>query len=345
MQTINMNNNGIKPVIENDNVIIDNLVLFVKNTILKYYKILTVLVLLNLVLGLLPSSEYSGSTSFYTNYEDTNAAPSTFNFLRTFGRSSNDLGFSVKDYVKSNKFLDDIIYENYSTENGTENLLNMMSEGYDRKFSINPISTILILNKNSKFNSSLSDDERKVTHVREVLREIIDYSEDEESGLHTLSVNGLENESLTIQINKKAFSSIVDYSNEVTNSKGKEKREFIDARLNDVKIDLDEAENNMLKFLENNKNLNSPSLILIKERLQRDVELQNQLFLSLSNELELAKINEKDSTSSVFLLDQTSISPYKTDRGVIESIIMLCILFGLFCFTFEILKNRDLLFK
>ena len=221
----------------------------------------------------------------------------------------------------------------------------MLSEGYDRKFSINPISTILILNKNSKFNSSLSDDEKKVTRVREVLREIINYSEDEESGLHTLSVNGLENESLTIQINKKAFSSIVDYSNEVTNSKGKEKREFIDARLNDVKIDLDEAENNMLKFLENNKNLNSPSLILIKERLQRDVELQNQLFLSLSTELELAKINEKDSTSSVFLLDQTSISPYKTDRGVIESIIILCVLFGLLCFTFEIVKNRDLLFK
>ncbi len=340
-----MNDNRIKPVIQNDTVILDNLILFVKNTILKYYKILTVLVFLNLVLSLLPNSEYKASTSFYTNYEETNSTPSAFNFLRTFGKTSNDLGFSVNDYVKSNKFLDDIIYENYSTENGPKNLLNLMSKGYDRKFSINPISTILIFNRNSKFNSSVSDDEKKLTYVREGLREIIAYSEDEETGLHILSIDGLENESLAIQINKKAFSSIVNYSNEVTNLKGKEKREFIDARLNDVKADLDEAEIKMLKFLENNKNLNSPSLILIKERLQRDLELQNQLFLSLSNELELAKINEKDSTSSVFLLDQTSISPYQTDRGIIESIIILCIMFGMFCFTFEIIKNRDLLFK
>ena len=39
----------------------------------------------------------------------------------------------------------------------------------------------------------------------------------------------------------------------------------------------------MLEFLNNNKNLSSPSLILKRDRMNRDLNLYNQLYISLSD--------------------------------------------------------------
>ena len=141
-----------------------------------------------------------------------------------------------------------------------------------------------------------------------------------------------------------AFESIIDYSNEVTNTKGKEKRGFIESRLSEVRIDLENAENKMLLFLEKNKNLDSPSLILQSDRLKRNIMLHNQLYLSLSDQLELAKIDEKDNTSPIFLLDNATLSSYKAGRSMFEGIVLLLIMLFIIFASFEIYKNKDELF-
>ena len=44
-------------------------------------------------------------------------------------------------------------------------------------------------------------------------------------------------------------------------------------------------------------------LQLQKSRIEKNINLYNQLELSLSDQLEIAKIDEKDSTSTIFILD------------------------------------------
>jgi hypothetical protein len=130
----------------------------------------------------------------------------------------------------------------------------------------------------------------------------------------------------------------------VTNIKGKEKRKFIEGRLLSVKKDLEGAENQMQIFLEKNKDLNSPALILKKDRIERSINLYAQLYLSLSDQLEIAKIDEKDFTSSVFLLDNSTLSSYKNGRSLLESIILILIIVFISATSLEVFNNRERLF-
>ena len=104
--------------------------------------------------------------------------------------------------------------------------------------------------------------------------------------------------------------------------------QFISERLEEIKNSLEKLKNEMLVFMENNKVLTSPNLKL-KDRIQRDITLFNQLYLSLSDQLELAKIDEKDDTSSIFILDMPQVSPYQTE----EDYLMLLQFFVYFCLS------------
>ena len=87
---------------------------------------------------------------------------------------------------------------------------------------------------------------------------------------------------LSKEVANAIFESILSYSNEVTNVKAGEKKDFIQSRLNDIKEDLENSENEMLVFIENNKNLNySPNLMLQRDRIQRNISLYSQLYISL----------------------------------------------------------------
>ena len=101
----------------------------------------------------------------------------------------------------------------------------------------------------------------------------------------------------------------------------------------------------MISFMEKNKNFSSsPSLLVEKDRIQRNINLYNSLYLSLSDQLELAKIDEKDNTSSVFLLDNPYENSYKTGAKFLQFSFSVFIL-SFFCFSFiYLIKARKDLF-
>ena len=74
----------------------------------------------------------------------------------------------------------------------------------------------------------------------------------------------------------------------------------------------------MIDLLQKNKDLSSPILLLEKERIERDITLFGQLYLSLSDKLESAKIDEKDTTSPIFVLDSPNISSKKQELSFIR---------------------------
>lgn len=335
-----------KPIIENDNINFDNIFFFAKYIIKNYSRVTFYLLVIFFLYKFLQTPTYSSSISFYTNYEKSNQIPSSLGFISSLAgvKKDNNLGFSVSDYINSEGFAKDILDKQYIIEGEKIKLSDYFGKSYDKMFSINPLSIISKINRNLMLADNLTDEDRKFLYAKESLIQSIKYTENSDTSLHkiTISVSGLP--LLSKQIAESAFNSIIDYSTRVTNIKGEEKRKFIESRLKAIKSDLENAEDEMQKFRENNKDLNSPALILKGDRIERNIILYSQLYLSLSDQLEIAKIDEKDSTSSVFLLDSATISSYKDGRSLLENIILMCISVFILVTGYEIYINRKKLF-
>ena len=334
-----------RPILENNSINFTNIYYFIKNIITKYFRTFLYILILYTIYFFIKTPNYSSQISFYTNYEQSGRLPSSLGFISSLGGiTNNDLGFSVSDYIRSDKLLKYVLENEYNIDGEKITLVDYWGGSYNKIFSINPIGMILKINRHFKLAKNLSVDEKKFLAAKERLLSSISYSENKNTFLNTITITVDTFPELSKEIAELTFESVIDYSNEVTNTKGKEKRGFIESRLSEVKIDLENAENKMLLFLEKNKNLDSPSLILQSDRLKRNIMLHNQLYLSLSDQLELAKIDEKDNTSPIFLLDNATLSSYKAGRSMFEGIVLLLIMLFIIFASFEIYKNKDELF-
>ena len=78
----------------------------------------------------------------------------------------------------------------------------------------------------------------------------------------------------------------------------REAKIFIDDRISEIKQELEIKEENQIQFQERNQNYNkSPNLTLQFSRMQRDINVLKQVFLTLKQQYELVRIEEaKDST-------------------------------------------------
>tara|TARA_Y100000590_G_scaffold141270_3_gene162077 strand:+ start:21312 stop:22322 length:1011 start_codon:yes stop_codon:yes gene_type:complete len=333
-----------KPILNNDSINIENVYFFVKRIVKKYFKIFISLSILFVIYFFIKTPGYSSQISFYTNYNQSNKIPSSLGFITNLGISDSDLGFSVGDYIRSEKFANDVLKHSYIIAGEGKNLVDHWGSGYNKIFSVNPIGIVFKIDRHFMLAKNLSISDKKFLFAKETLMRNISHSEDKKTSLHTISITVSAFPELSQQIIDLIFESIINYSNEVTNTKGKEKREFIQSRLSEVEIELESAENELLLFLEKNKNLNSPSLNLQNDRLERNIMLHNQLYISLSDQLEIARIDEKDNTSSIFLLDDATSSYYKSGRSLFKSIFLILVIIFVITTSFEVYKYRHQLF-
>jgi uncharacterized protein involved in exopolysaccharide biosynthesis len=108
-----------------------------------------------------------------------------------------------------------------------------------------------------------------------------------------------------------------------------EKISFIASRISSVKNDLESSEIKLKEFNEQNRQISSPALLLEQGRLERDVEIQKEVYLTLKQQFELAKIEEVQETSIVQILDKPQIALEPTNKNLKLSVI-LAVVFGLF---------------
>ena len=125
-----------------------------------------------------------------------------------------------------------------------------------------------------------------------------------------------------------------------------EKVKFIKDRINSVKIELGLSEKKLKEFNEKNRQISSPALELAQERLTRDMEVQRGIYLTLKQQLELAKIEQIQEVSIVQVLDRPVVPLYPSNKNIILTLILSGILgIGLafiLAFTRSYLKNSNL---
>jgi len=324
-----------KPIILNEEINFKNLYHFLSSIVIKYLMVVLFFVFIYMVYFFaIKDPKYTASASFYTDYLETNNSASLSilqNFQGSGGRG--DLSFSISNYINSKKFLESVILYEYSIDGSRKNLIDLWNISGETSFLDN-ISLI----------PGIEVNEKKILVAKERLKQRTSFSEDRKTGLNTISVLTKISPDVSKQVVQQMFNSILSYSNEITSVKAREKVTFIQGRVNNITSKLELSENEMLMFVENNKNLNSPHLVLKKNRIQRDISLYSQVFRTLSDQLEIAKIDERDNTSSIVVLDSSHFSPYKAGRSMFDNIFILAFgLYGIFSMI-ELYNNRKTLF-
>lgn len=118
-------------------------------------------------------------------------------------------------------------------------------------------------------------------------------------------------------------------------------RDFIQQRLRDSELGLRQAETALAAFLTRNHKIDVPRLAAENERLERAVKVQEELFMSLRKELELAKIKVQENKTLLKILEQPSAKRTGPKR---MKIAMISFLLGLMLMSGRVLV-RDRLAK
>lgn len=105
-----------------------------------------------------------------------------------------------------------------------------------------------------------------------------------------------------------------------------EKTSFIENRIFSVKGELEASEKSLKDFNERNRQISSPALQLEQERFERDVEVQKGIYLTLKQQLELAKIEEVQETSIVQVLDKPQVPLNPSNKNLKLSVLLAGIL-------------------
>ena len=111
---------------------------------------------------------------------------------------------------------------------------------------------------------------------------------------------------LSSNIAESLIQAISAYGGDERNQKAIENRDFIQQRLSITEQELGKAEKALTSFLTRNKKTNLPRMETDKQRLERAVTVQEELFMSLRKQLELAKLKVQEDSTVLRILEQPS---------------------------------------
>jgi uncharacterized protein involved in exopolysaccharide biosynthesis len=152
----------------------------------------------------------------------------------------------------------------------------------------------------------LTDHEHRMAALRELRENVVRSHKDSDTGVISLSVTTPDAE-LSATLANRLVTRLETYLIDTRMVEGSRNRTFLDDRLAVVSVDLRKAEETLKKFRETNRRIeDSPELLLQQERLSRDVLMQEQIFLELQRQKEVAKIEEVKNTPVLRVLDEAT---------------------------------------
>ncbi|MEO8450976.1 MAG: Wzz/FepE/Etk N-terminal domain-containing protein [Gemmatimonadota bacterium] len=129
-------------------------------------------------------------------------------------------------------------------------------------------------------------------------------------------------------------------------SRAGSERQFLEGRLAAVRRELREAEDGLKHFHERNRALrDSPELQFQQERLTRELNVQQQLFTSVVQAYEQAKIDEVRDTPVITVLERAEIPVRPNPRGLVVRVMVAAVgglVFGIvLALFFQAAGQRD----
>ncbi|MEX2466904.1 MAG: Wzz/FepE/Etk N-terminal domain-containing protein, partial [Gemmatimonadota bacterium] len=135
-----------------------------------------------------------------------------------------------------------------------------------------------------------------------------------ETGIVTVEV-ATDWPDLSFQIAERVLHEVSRFNLETRQSQAATERSFIEARVDNAQRDLQEAENELQAFLQANRQFqDSPELAFQYERLQRNVSLRQQVYTTLVQSFEQARIAEVRDTPVMTVLQPPFMPPGPDER-------------------------------
>ncbi|MDB4888781.1 MAG: lipopolysaccharide biosynthesis protein [Gemmatimonadetes bacterium] len=122
---------------------------------------------------------------------------------------------------------------------------------------------------------------------------------------------------LAMQANRRLLDLVNQFNLEKRQSQAAGERRFVERRLQDVQIDLRSAEDRLQAFLQRNAIYrNSPQLSFEHDRLERAITMQQQLYTSLAQSFEQARIDEIRDSPLVTVIEEPSMPLVPEGKGL-----------------------------
>ncbi len=125
---------------------------------------------------------------------------------------------------------------------------------------------------------------------------------------------------LAEQINEKVLELVNRYNLTRRQTRAAAERQFVEARLREAQNDLASAEADLERFYERNRSFeHSPQLRFESARLQRRVDLRQQVYTSLAQSFEQARIEEVRNTPVITIIDRPQGSALRARGDILLS--------------------------
>jgi len=107
---------------------------------------------------------------------------------------------------------------------------------------------------------------------------------------------------------------------------GRAEREFIQDRLEDARVRLVAAEDALASFHARNRSISSPDIRVFEARLQRSVDLRQELYVSLAQRLEMAIVDEVRNTPAITITEDPTNMVEPAPRNTIRKTFLALVL-------------------
>ncbi|MBN2835128.1 MAG: hypothetical protein JXR48_09200 [Candidatus Delongbacteria bacterium] len=241
---------------------------------------------------------YSGTITLYPAQSSSTSPMATMaRQMGMVGSSVGDTNYNIPDIVKSRTLSEQIVAHEWEID------------GFDKKLNLVNYFDI-IWNVELPSNVKNKEDEKNYyqrkyySYSQLIANKRIQVNVNSKTGLITVSVE-MENSKLASDIANFISVFVSNWVNDTQKESIRKNLEFINERAAVLGAELQEAENELKKFRETNRNiLNSPDLQLELQRLQRQVTIKQEVYLTMIKQREINQIEENKSADVIRILDK-----------------------------------------
>lgn len=122
----------------------------------------------------------------------------------------------------------------------------------------------------------------------------------------------LHDPQLAADVSRRLFERLEEFNADSRNSAAAARRRFAEREIVRARSELADAEADLRRFLESNRGgLDAPRLVFGRQRLERRIDVLNEVYGSLSTELQEARIDEVRDTPAFTLIEPPQPAPYR----------------------------------
>lgn len=157
--------------------------------------------------------------------------------------------------------------------------------------------------------------------VRE-LGKVIDVNEDKRINAVRLAV-ATPWPSVSLALAERLVRGVNQFNLQTRKSQASAERQFVEVQAGEAESTLREAEDRLQAFMQRNRTLSgSAELTLERDRFQRDVTLRQQLYTSLLQSLEEARIREVRDTPVITMLEAPKLAAVSESRKLAQKVVL-----------------------